>query len=163
MSRNRKDLGGRAQVRRWLQERNRAGINPISLPEGMVVPEEGQSEEEKSVWVQLVPALCPVIPKNTWPPPPPSYRGCWHGVSRGFFLESCPWSGTRRKSVRLNPTECWSLTHSLTLQPTQWAWSVEDAGSPTIDPINADTMSWKSKPNFINCDISFIEFNLMVE
>ncbi|GJT11244.1 hypothetical protein Tco_0858286 [Tanacetum coccineum] len=21
--------------------------------------------------------------------PPPSYRGCWHGVSRGFFLESC--------------------------------------------------------------------------
>ncbi|CAN4117906.1 unnamed protein product [Withania somnifera] len=20
---------------------------------------------------------------------PPSYRGCWHGVSRGFFLESC--------------------------------------------------------------------------
>ncbi|KAK8523636.1 hypothetical protein V6N12_013721 [Hibiscus sabdariffa] len=23
------------------------------------------------------------------PPPPPCYRGCWHGVSRGFFLESC--------------------------------------------------------------------------
>lgn len=21
--------------------------------------------------------------------PHPSYRGCWHGVSRGFFLESC--------------------------------------------------------------------------
>ena len=21
--------------------------------------------------------------------PPPSYRGCWHGVSRGFFFESC--------------------------------------------------------------------------
>jgi hypothetical protein len=21
--------------------------------------------------------------------PPPSYRGCWHGVSRGFLLESC--------------------------------------------------------------------------
>ena len=21
--------------------------------------------------------------------PPPSYRGCWHGVSRGFCLESC--------------------------------------------------------------------------
>ena len=21
--------------------------------------------------------------------PPPSYRGCWHGVRRGFFLESC--------------------------------------------------------------------------
>ena len=21
--------------------------------------------------------------------PPTSYRGCWHGVSRGFFLESC--------------------------------------------------------------------------
>ncbi|KAH0446114.1 hypothetical protein IEQ34_025054 [Dendrobium chrysotoxum] len=31
--------------------------------------------------------LRPVIPKNTCPPP--SYRGCWHGVSRGFFLESC--------------------------------------------------------------------------
>ena len=30
--------------------------------------------------------LCPVIPKNT---SPPSYHGCWHGVSRGFFLESC--------------------------------------------------------------------------
>ena len=30
--------------------------------------------------------LRPVIPKNTFPPP--SYRGCWHGVSRGFFLES---------------------------------------------------------------------------
>ncbi|KAK8971693.1 hypothetical protein V6N11_018873 [Hibiscus sabdariffa] len=30
--------------------------------------------------------LRPVIPKNTCPP---SYCGCWHGVSRGFFLESC--------------------------------------------------------------------------
>jgi hypothetical protein len=29
--------------------------------------------------------LRPVISKNT---PPPSYRGCWHKVSRGFFLES---------------------------------------------------------------------------
>ncbi|XBH84557.1 hypothetical protein VPH35_072697 [Triticum aestivum] len=27
--------------------------------------------------------------RRTLAPPPPSYRGCWHGVSRGFFLESC--------------------------------------------------------------------------
>ncbi|KAF1869313.1 hypothetical protein Lal_00018406 [Lupinus albus] len=27
--------------------------------------------------------------RRTLTPPPPSYRGCWHGVSRGFFLESC--------------------------------------------------------------------------
>jgi hypothetical protein len=31
--------------------------------------------------------LCSVTPKNTCPPP--CYRGCWHGVSHGFFLESC--------------------------------------------------------------------------
>nr|GEW68735.1 hypothetical protein [Tanacetum cinerariifolium] len=30
--------------------------------------------------------LRPVIPKNTYPL---SYRGCWHGVSRAFFLKSC--------------------------------------------------------------------------
>ncbi|KAF3448869.1 hypothetical protein FNV43_RR09585 [Rhamnella rubrinervis] len=30
--------------------------------------------------------LRPVIPKNTCPL---SYCGCWHGVSRGFFVESC--------------------------------------------------------------------------
>ncbi|XBH69702.1 hypothetical protein VPH35_097510 [Triticum aestivum] len=27
--------------------------------------------------------------RRTLAPPPPSYHGCWHGVSRGFFLESC--------------------------------------------------------------------------
>nr|CAB3503715.1 unnamed protein product [Digitaria exilis] len=30
------------------------------------------------------------VPSHSEEPlPPPSYRGCWHGVSRGFFLESC--------------------------------------------------------------------------
>ena len=28
--------------------------------------------------------------------PPPSYRGCWHGVSRGFFLEYRPCSSSRK-------------------------------------------------------------------
>src|SRR3954468_3395211 len=36
------------------------------------------------------PAYVPFTPSHSEEHlPPPSYRGCWHGVSRGFFLESC--------------------------------------------------------------------------
>jgi hypothetical protein len=34
--------------------------------EGMVVPEEGQSEEEKSAWVQLVPALSVQVARGVY-------------------------------------------------------------------------------------------------
>lgn len=34
--------------------------------EGMVVPEEGQSEEEKSAWVQLVPALSATFARGVY-------------------------------------------------------------------------------------------------
>lgn len=65
-TRNRKDLGGRAPVRRWLQETNRAGKNPISLPNEKKVWLYGQSEEEKSAWVQLVPALSVQVARGVY-------------------------------------------------------------------------------------------------
>src|SRR6478672_9361230 len=91
---------------------------------------------------QLSRALSP----QTWPPtyarftpsnsgqrsPPTYYRGCWHVVSRGFFLGYCPShprekdftprkasSSTRRRSVRVAP-----IAEDSLLLPPVGVWAV---------------------------------------
>ena len=80
--------------------------------------------------------------------PPPSYRGCWHGVSRGFFgryrhylpaqkefTTRRPSSSTRRCSLRLAPIG----ENSLLLPPvgvwavsqSQSAWSSSQTRNPS--------------------------------
>ncbi len=80
--------------------------------------------------------------------PPPSYRGCWHGVSRGFFgryrhyrpaqkqfTTRRPSSCTRRCSLRLAPIG----ENSLLLPPvgvwavsqSQSAWSSSQTRNPS--------------------------------
>ena len=81
--------------------------------------------------------------------PPPSYRGCWHGVSRGFFqgyrhyrppkkefTTRRPSSSTRRCSLRLAPIG----ENSLLLPPvgvwavsqSQSAWSSSQTRNPSL-------------------------------
>ncbi len=75
--------------------------------------------------------------------PPPSYRGCWHGVSRGFLLGYCqalpiagsclhslrqgfttrrPSSPTRRRCVRLS-----SIAQDSQLLPPVGVWAVSQS------------------------------------
>ncbi len=86
--------------------------------------------------------------------PPPSYRGCWHGVSRGFlrglgqkrmvltlssilppqqeFTTRRPSSSTRRRCIRLS-----SIVQDSRLQPPVGVWAVSQsqcAGTPSQAP-----------------------------
>jgi hypothetical protein len=69
--------------------------------------------------------------------PPPSYRGCWHGVSRGLFGWYChhhptqkefttrrPSSPTRRCSLRLSP-----IGENSLLLPPVGVWAVSQSQS----------------------------------
>ena len=79
-------------------------------------------------------ACVPFTPSNSGQRlPPTSYRGCWHVVSRGFFLEYRPFplpqekpfttrrpsSGTRRCSVRVAP-----IAENSSLLPPVGVWAV---------------------------------------
>jgi hypothetical protein len=82
--------------------------------------------------------------------PPPSYRGCWHGVSRGFFAgyrhyrpqqkeftTRRPSSSTRRCSLRLAP-----IGENSLLLPPVGVWAVSQSqsawsSSQTRDPSRA--------------------------
>ena len=79
-------------------------------------------------------ACAPFTPSNSEQrSPPPSYRGCWHGVSRGFlqgyrhfflplgqeFTTRRPSSSTRRCWVRLSP-----IAQNSPLLPPVGVWTV---------------------------------------
>ena len=94
----------------------------------------------------LSPGLSPMTDETAYAPftpsnseqrlPPPYYRGCWHGVSRGFlqryrhflrpsrqeFTIRKPSSSTRRCWVRLSPIAQYSL-----LQPPVGVWAVSQS------------------------------------
>jgi hypothetical protein len=95
-------------------------------------------------------AYVPFTPSNSGQRlPPPSYRGCWHGVSRGLFewyrhslptqkefTTRRPSSSTRRCSLRLAPIG----ENSLLLPPvgvwavsqSQSAWSSSQTRYPSL-------------------------------
>ena len=87
-------------------------------------------------------AYAPFTPSNSEQRlPPPYYRGCWHGVSRGLFLgyrhhlprekEFTPRtasSSTRRRCVRLSPI----AQDSFMLNPVGlWTMSKSQCGRPS--------------------------------
>ena len=68
--------------------------------------------------------------------PPPSYRGCWHGVSRGFFLESCH---DRKK----NSTKELYKRHGITLLHSR---DIAGSGFRPLSKIPHCCPPWESGP-----------------
>jgi hypothetical protein len=68
--------------------------------------------------------------------PPPSYRGCWHGVSRGFFLESCHDRALNERALQADVKYSSSLTRYcwIGLSPI-----VQD--SPLLPPVGVRAVS----------------------
>jgi len=80
------------------------------------------------------------------------YRGLTHHYKTDLYGDECLlfinyFQESYLSDVGLNPTECWPLTRPSRFSLTQWAWSMDGAGSPTMDRIGSDTMSRKSRPN----------------
>ena len=103
-------------------------------------------------------AYAPFTPSNSEQrSPPPYYRGCWHGVSRGFlrkyrhcllpsgqeFTIRKPSSSTRRCWVRLSPI----AQNSPLLPPVGvWAVSQSQCGRPSSQTGYRSSPRWALTP-----------------